>query len=146
MKGITKNLLCMYLEEVGIDVRETECGNFYAYKYADESFAHNIKITYYLHDHWLHIVGVAEEFGPSVDNEYKVLELLNQMNMQRATPVAYYLNCQPHFRYSLHLVEEVSEAYIKRDGLRYGTYSIVKSFTQLGEMLATKGISTVSPF
>lgn len=146
MKKITRDSLRRLLGEVGYDIRENYQGEFWAVKYADETFPHDVVYTFSVDDEWLHVTGCAKGFGPAEGDEYEVLEVLNQMNMKRVDPVGFYLNGQPQFRHSIRLGQEMSEEYVKRNGLRFGAYCIHRCFAELYLILQSRGINTVSPF
>ncbi len=146
MNGITKNTLYRLLGEVGIDACEDFRGNFYVMKYADADFDHDIVITYSVDGDWLCVTGEPQDFAVAEGDEYTVLDVLNTLNMKRVAPVGFWLNNRPHFRYSVRLCEEVSEAYVKRDVIRFGAYSVCMCFSELKERLEMKGVGTVSPY
>ena len=146
MNGITKNTLWRLLGEVGFDAREDFRGDFYVMKYADAEFAHDLVITYSVDGDWLRVTGKPQGFSVAVGDEYVVLDVLNAMNIKRVAPVGYWFNDCPHFRYSVQISGEVSEAYLKRDVIRYGAYCVCMCFAELGERLEEKGVGTESPY
>lgn len=146
MNGITKNTLWRFLGEVGFDAREDFRGDFYVMKYADAEFAHDLVITYSVDGDWLRVTGKPQGFSVAVGDEYVVLDVLNAMNIKRVAPVGYWFNDCPHFRYSVQISGEVSEAYLKRDVIRYGAYCVCMCFAELGERLEVKGVGTESPY
>ena len=146
MKGITKDTLWQLLDEVGYDARKDAHGNFYVMKYADADFGHDLIVTYSIDGDWLRVTGEPRDFAVAEGDEYAVLDVLNAQNMKRAAPMGYWFNNRPHFRYSVKLCEEVSEAYVKRDVIRYGAYGVCMCFAERGAMLEMKGVGTVSPY
>lgn len=146
MNGIKKNTLWRLLGEAGYDAREDFRGDFYVMKYADADFAHDIVITYSLDGDWLRVTGNPQGFAVAEGDEYAVLDVLNAMNIKRVAPVGFWLNGRPHFRYSVRLCGEVSEAYLKRDVIRFGAYCVCMCFAELGKQLEMKGVGTKSPY
>lgn len=146
MKEITKGTLCRLLAEIGYDFREDRNGGFWGVRYADGDFPHDVVYSISLDGEWLHVTGCAQGFGPAEEDEYAVLEVLNQMNMKRVDPVGFYLNCQPQFRHSTRLGQEMSKEFVKHDGISYGIYCIQRCFAELGNILKSRGINTKSPF
>ncbi len=128
VNGISRDLIRNYLDQIGISTRVDNDGDLFTILSADNDFGHDVIIYYIVQDNWLRIYGYASDYEVSNSNKGRVLLALNEFNQLHSTPVGVLENNSIKFKHCLLLDEEVSEAYIKENGIRLGHSSIWRAF------------------
>ena len=133
VKGISRDLIRNYLDQINISSRIDDDGDLYTVLSADNDFDHDVIIYYTVSGNWLRIFGLAANYTVSDSNKGRVLLALNEFNSSHSTPTGVLEKDRIRFKHSLLLDEEVSEEYIKENGLKLGTTSIWHAFVDFNK-------------
>lgn len=135
IRRISRDLIRMYLDEMGVTTRIDEEGDLVTVLKADDDFSHDVVIFYMVRGGWLHVEGQAVDYNVDEKERIRVLEALNEHNGSHTMSFGFLYKGLIKFKHSLLIDEEVSEAYLKKNGLRLGIYTIWRSFVELDQQL-----------
>lgn len=135
VKGITRDLIRKYLDDLGVSTRVDDDGDLFTILRADNDFDHDVIIYYSVNNNWLRVFGYAMDYEVPDSNKGRVLLALNEHNQTHATPtgVLETKNNAIKFKHSLLLDEEVSETYIKENGIKMGNSGIWHAFVDFNK-------------
>lgn len=118
VKGITRDQIRTYLDEVGTSTRVDSDGDLFTVFPADEEFNHNVVIFFYVKDNSLGVYAFATEFQVPEEKTLDALIAINQWNAERKFPKVYLKDQIVQAEQWFALDEEVSVEYIKENCIR----------------------------
>lgn len=133
IKGISRDLIRKYLDDLGLSTRVDDDGDLFTILSADKDFSHDVIIYYSVNNNWLRIFGYAMDYDVPNTSKGQVLLALNEHNNSHATPTGVLQGNKIKFKHSLLLDEEVSEKYIIENGIKLGNSGIWHAFVDFGK-------------
>ncbi len=127
MKGIDKNLIRGYFDELRISTRLDDDGDMVVVQSADEDFGHDVVIFVMVNNNRLSYAAGSPDYEPRQDPYH----LANRHNCRKNLPTAVVRDGNVRMECSFLLDEEVSKEYIIENCIKMVLGSIWRAYVDL---------------